>query len=415
MAHAAAGDLHKPEVLAAQARRMLQDGHIRNLATEFAGNWLDVRRFEEHNAVDRERFPELHERAARSDVRGADPLRDGPHPAQRLRPRFPLRQLHVRQPGAGEALRHAGAGVGDVGARRRRAEVRRAAGCCRWRSSSRRTRPGCAPARSSAATGSSTACSASTFPRRRPTCPVLPTDETKLGDLTLRETLAQHRANPACASCHAEVRRLRTRVRRLRAGRRNPRDRISPGGRCRPTRRSPTALSGAGLEGLRAFMRARGQAEFVDNLVPPAAGLRARPQPAALGRTAPRRDAQHAVVARLHVRHAGSAHRRQPAVPDQARDARSRDHTAMTISSPFQRNQQQVSRRRFLHGAGVADGAAMAGVGARLGRRADGGRCRAEAPRDSLHGQRRQPRSVVGEGVGCRRSSWVRAWPRWNR
>ena len=29
----------------------------RGLATEFAGNWLDFRRFENHNGVDRERFP----------------------------------------------------------------------------------------------------------------------------------------------------------------------------------------------------------------------------------------------------------------------------------------------------------------------------------------------------------------------
>ena len=57
LTHAAAGDLHKPEVLAAQARRMLRDDRVRRLATEFAGNWLDFRRFEEHNGVDRERFP----------------------------------------------------------------------------------------------------------------------------------------------------------------------------------------------------------------------------------------------------------------------------------------------------------------------------------------------------------------------
>jgi hypothetical protein len=56
-ARAAAGDLHKPEVLAAQARRMLRDPRVRGLAAEFAGNWLDFRRFEEHNAVDRQRFP----------------------------------------------------------------------------------------------------------------------------------------------------------------------------------------------------------------------------------------------------------------------------------------------------------------------------------------------------------------------
>ena len=57
LARAAAGDLHKPEVLAAQARRMLKDDRARGLAVEFGGNWLDFRRFEEHNTVDRERFP----------------------------------------------------------------------------------------------------------------------------------------------------------------------------------------------------------------------------------------------------------------------------------------------------------------------------------------------------------------------
>ena len=57
LAHAAAGDLQKPDVLMAQARRMLKDDRARGLAAEFGGNWLDFRRFEEHNAVDRERFP----------------------------------------------------------------------------------------------------------------------------------------------------------------------------------------------------------------------------------------------------------------------------------------------------------------------------------------------------------------------
>ena len=61
LAHAAAGDLHRPEVLAAQAHRMLQDPRVRALALEFGGNWLDFRRFEEHNAVDRNRFPSFND------------------------------------------------------------------------------------------------------------------------------------------------------------------------------------------------------------------------------------------------------------------------------------------------------------------------------------------------------------------
>src|SRR5262245_35801928 len=51
------GDLSKLSVLAAQVRRMLKDSRVRSLATEFGGNWLDFRRFENHNAVDRGRFP----------------------------------------------------------------------------------------------------------------------------------------------------------------------------------------------------------------------------------------------------------------------------------------------------------------------------------------------------------------------
>ena len=36
---------------------MLRDDRARALAVEFGGQWLDFRRFEEHNAVDRQRFP----------------------------------------------------------------------------------------------------------------------------------------------------------------------------------------------------------------------------------------------------------------------------------------------------------------------------------------------------------------------
>ncbi len=57
LAHAAAGDLHQADVLASQTRRMLRDGRITGLATDFGGNWLDFRRFEQHNGVDRGRFP----------------------------------------------------------------------------------------------------------------------------------------------------------------------------------------------------------------------------------------------------------------------------------------------------------------------------------------------------------------------
>ena len=55
-----------PESIPIHATRMLQDDKVRGLATEFAANWLDIRRFEEHNSVDRNRFPEFTDELRRS-------------------------------------------------------------------------------------------------------------------------------------------------------------------------------------------------------------------------------------------------------------------------------------------------------------------------------------------------------------
>src|SRR5204862_408281 len=57
LAHAAAGDLQRPDVLPAQTRRMLKDARVSGLASELTGYWLDLRRFENYTAADRKRFP----------------------------------------------------------------------------------------------------------------------------------------------------------------------------------------------------------------------------------------------------------------------------------------------------------------------------------------------------------------------
>jgi hypothetical protein len=54
--HAAAGDLHKPDVMLAETRRMIKDPRTRDMALEFGGNWLDFRRFQDIKSVDRQRF-----------------------------------------------------------------------------------------------------------------------------------------------------------------------------------------------------------------------------------------------------------------------------------------------------------------------------------------------------------------------
>ena len=109
LARAAAGDLHQPEVLAAQARRMLarrarpRAGRRSSAAT---GSTSAASR--STTRVDRERFPSFDNELRAGDVRGAGPLLRRRRPARPLGARLPVRQAHVREPVAGQALRHAG-------------------------------------------------------------------------------------------------------------------------------------------------------------------------------------------------------------------------------------------------------------------------------------------------------------------
>ncbi len=106
--HAAANDLQKPAVLLAQTRRMMKDSRVSGLATEFTGNWLNFRLFETNNAVDRAALSPVQQRSARSHVPGTHPLRRRHHSEQSLRAGPDLWQLHLRESGAGQALRHTG-------------------------------------------------------------------------------------------------------------------------------------------------------------------------------------------------------------------------------------------------------------------------------------------------------------------
>ncbi len=126
LARAAAGDLHRPEVLVKQARRMLRDVRVRGLATEFGGNWLDFRRFEEHNSVDRTRFKTFNDELRRSMFE--EPVRffiDVVYNDRSVR-EFLDGKIHVRQSEPRPALRHARAQgrQGRMGARRRRERLR---------------------------------------------------------------------------------------------------------------------------------------------------------------------------------------------------------------------------------------------------------------------------------------------------
>jgi hypothetical protein len=262
--HAAAGDLQKPEVLAAQARRMLQQGRVQRLATEFAGNWLDIRRFEEHNAVDRDRFPSF-----TNDLREAmfeEPIRF-------------VQDVIQRDGSVLDFLYGNYTFVNPVLAKHYGMPEPPAATWVRVDGAQKYARGGLLPMSvflTKNAPGLRTSpvkrgywivhrLLGEYIPAPPPNVPVLPTDESKLGELTLRETLVQHRANPACASCHAKFDSFGL-VFEGYGPVGETRDRDLAGRPVDVGATFPDGSAGSGLDGLRAFMRARGQQQFVDNL-----------------------------------------------------------------------------------------------------------------------------------------------------
>jgi hypothetical protein len=278
LAHAAARDLHRPHVLKAQARRMLHDSRIRALATEFGGNWLDFRRFEEHNSVDRQRFPSFTKELRQAMFE--EPIRYLVDMAQRNRSVLDLlygNDTFVNRPLA----RHYGMPESRPLSPRPRAERGRDEGAD-WvhvRDAQRYGRGGLLPM---AVFQTKNAPGLRTSPVKRgywvvrrllgerippppPTVPELPKDEAKLGALTLPQVLARHRADKSCAGCHRRFDSIGLVFEDFGPiGERRTRD---LGGR--PVQTSalfPDGKERQGLAGLRTYLRAKRESDFVDNL-----------------------------------------------------------------------------------------------------------------------------------------------------
>jgi hypothetical protein len=266
LAHAAAADLHDPKVVTAQARRMLRDPRVRGLATEFGGNWLDFRRFEEHNSVDRERFPSF-----TNELRQAmfeEPIRYFVDMAQRNRSVLDLlygNDTFVNRPLA----KHYGMPEPPKGADE-------------WahvEDGQRYGRGGLLPM---AVFLTKNAPGLRTSPVKRgywvvrrvlgeqippppPTVPELPKDEANLGEMTLPQLLARHRDNKSCAGCHSRFDAIGVVFEGFGPiGERREKD---LGGRPVQTAAAfPDGIDRNGPEGLREYLRDKRQDDFVDNL-----------------------------------------------------------------------------------------------------------------------------------------------------
>ena len=266
LSHAAAGDLHRPEVLRAQARRMLRDERVSRLATEFGTNWLGVRRFEEYNSVDRERFPTFSNELRRAFfeepvrfltavIREEQPITDllfGDYTyVNRL-----LASHYGMPPPAGPADRWVRV---DNASRYQRGGVLPMAVFLTQSSPGQRTSPvkrGYWVARN---------VLGQYIPAPPPNVPAIPSNEADLGALTLAQTMARHRADPSCASCHATFDFFGLAYEGFGpVGERRERD---LGGRTvQPVTEFPDGVSRSGVSGILDYVRANRQQDFVDNL-----------------------------------------------------------------------------------------------------------------------------------------------------
>jgi len=266
LTRAAAGDLHKPDVLRAQVKRLLQDDRVRQFATEFGGNWLDFRRFEQHNSVDRGRFPMFD-----NDLRSAmfeEPVRFFVDVAQR--DRSVLDFLYGRDTFVnGTLARHYGlspvsadtnAWVHVDNAR----EVGRG-GLLPMSVFLTANSPGLRTSPVKRGNWVVKRILGERIPPPPATVPELPGDEKKLGDLTLREALAKHRANEACAGCHARFDSFGLVFESYGPiGERRAND---LGGHVVDTHAEfPGGSQGEGLEGLMNYIHQHRENDFVDNL-----------------------------------------------------------------------------------------------------------------------------------------------------
>ena len=266
LAHAKAGDLHRPKVLLAQTRRMLQDDRVRRLAIEFGGQWLDFRRFEEHNAVDRERFKSFN-----NELRAAmfeEPIRFFMDVVRR--DRSVLDFLNANDTFVNPVLsKHYGMVNVDFRSDNwqhvRDARSYGRGGLLPMSVFLTKNAPGLRTSPVKRGYWVVRHLLGERIPPPPPRVPELPADEGKLGALTLREVLARHREDKSCAGCHARFDGIGLVFEGYGPiGEQRDRD---LGGRLIETHATfPGGREGAGLEGLRHYLNEHRQREFLDNL-----------------------------------------------------------------------------------------------------------------------------------------------------
>ena len=266
LAHAERGDLRRREVLVAQVRRMLRDARSTRLATEFGTNWLGVRRFEEFNSVDRERFP-----AFTNDLRRAffeEPVRLLEAVIREDRPVLDLLfgdYTYVNRPLAAHYGMPLPEGPVDRWVRIDNASRYERGGLLAMSVFLTQSSPGQRTSPVKRGYWLARNVLGQHIPAPPPNVPALPPSEAELGTLTLAQTMARHRSDPNCASCHAAFDFFGLAFEGYGpTGERRARD---LGGRPVDARTEfPDGVQRAGAPGVLEYVRKERAGDFLDNL-----------------------------------------------------------------------------------------------------------------------------------------------------
>ncbi len=265
LARAADGSLLRRDTLAAQTRRMLNDERVRGLALEFAGNWLEFRRFEQHNSVDRERFPAFDDQLRQAMFE--EPVRLIEDAMRKNRSVLDL--IYGDYTFVNPALaRHYGmpqtAGDETVWVRADNAGRYDRGGLLPMSVFLTTSSPGLRTSPVKRGYWIVRRILGETIPPPPPEVPELPSDEAK-SDLPLPQMLAQHRANPLCASCHARFDSFGLAFEGYGpVGERRSSD--LAGRLVEAVAEFPGGSQGEGLAGVQTYIREHRQDDYLDNL-----------------------------------------------------------------------------------------------------------------------------------------------------
>jgi len=265
LAHAAKGDLQNPEVLSRETGRMLKDERARDLAVEFGGNWLGFRQFEQHNAVDRERFPsfnnDLREAMFEEPVRVLENvIRDNRSILDLVYGKYtyvnPVLAKHYGMPDV--------SGGNENWVRVDDADRYGRGGVLPMAVFLTLNAPGLRTSPVKRGNWVVKRVIGDEIPAPPPNVPQLPDDESK-SDLPVRQMLAKHRENPACGACHARFDSFGLAFEGYGpVGEKRSQDLA---GRAVDTQvEFPGGMQGSGVDGIQRFIRERRQTDFIDNL-----------------------------------------------------------------------------------------------------------------------------------------------------